>query len=135
MSSTVLEVESDSAPKSEEPIANKDGLVQQFDPSDPRLLAKIMIIDDEAYNIMVVRKFLKTNGYRNFVTTTEPKQAIEIMRQEYPDLILLDIRMPELSGFDILELVRTDSELKNIPVIILTAAAEAAGRRHANVDR
>ena len=86
----------------------------------------IMIIDDESYNVLVVRKFLQHAGYENFVTTTESLQAIELMKRDLPDVVLLDIMMPDVSGIDILRVMKITPELSTIPVIILTASPDPA---------
>lgn len=88
--------------------------------------AGIMIIDDETYNVLVVRKFLQHAGYENFVTTTESPKAIALMQRELPDVVLLDIMMPDVSGIDILRVMKMTPELSNIPVIILTASPDPA---------
>ncbi|MDA1166072.1 MAG: response regulator, partial [Planctomycetota bacterium] len=88
--------------------------------------AGIMIIDDEAYNVLVVRKFLQHAGYLNFVTTTESPKAINLMKQDMPDVVLLDVMMPGVSGIDILRVMKLTPELSTIPVIILTASPDPA---------
>ena len=65
-------------------------------------LSKIMIIDDEPINVKVARKYLKLEGYENFVQTTDSREAMAIVEKERPDVILLDIMMPHVSGLDIL---------------------------------
>ena len=88
--------------------------------------AGIMIIDDESYNVLVVRKFLQHAGYEKFVTTTESTGAIELMKGNLPDVVLLDIMMPEVSGIDILQVMKLTPELSTIPVIVLTASPDPA---------
>ncbi len=88
--------------------------------SNPR----IAIVDDEPINIKVVRKYLKLAGYQQFFTTTESTQAMDLIRAERPDVVLLDIMMPQVSGLDILREVRQTEEFVDLPVIILTAASE-----------
>lgn len=100
--------------------------VMNDDHGDLTKNASIMIIDDEAYNVLVVRKFLQHAGYMNFVTTTESTKAIELMRRDLPDIVLLDIMMPEVSGIDILRVMKMSPELATIPVVILTASPEPA---------
>ena len=84
-----------------------------------------MIVDDEPYNILVVRKLLLAEGYDDFVTTSKSTQAIEMFRRSLPDVLLLDIMMPEVSGLEILKEVSEDEQLRKTPVIILTAASDS----------
>ena len=93
--------------------------------------SKIMIIDDEPINVKVARKYLKLEGYENFVTTTESREAIAIIDQERPDVVLLDIMMPHVSGLDILAALRADKRWMHLPVVILTAANDQATKRRA----
>jgi len=65
---------------------------------DPHLLAKIAIVDDEPINIKVVRKHLQIAGYQNFITTTDSTEAMALIVSEMPDVILLDVMMPQVSG-------------------------------------
>lgn len=84
--------------------------------------ARIMIVDDEMINIEVVKAYLEEEGFFNFLTTTRSTIAIDMVRNEKPDIVLLDINMPQVSGLDILETMRNDRELKLIPAIVLTAS-------------
>ncbi|MCA9058746.1 MAG: response regulator [Planctomycetaceae bacterium] len=93
--------------------------------------AKVMIVDDEPLNIMTFRQHLKMEGYNNFVTTEKATQALTLIRREKPDIVLLDIRMPEVSGIDILRVIGLDPALQHIPVLILTAATDPRIRRKA----
>ncbi len=86
--------------------------------------SRIMIVDDEPINIEVPRKFLKQAGYTDVIATTEARQAMRMIRQQAPDLLLLDILMPGVNGLEILKEVRADPALAHLPVIILTAASE-----------
>jgi putative two-component system response regulator len=88
--------------------------------------AKILIVDDEPINIKVVRKHLQGAGYRNFVTTTDPTTAMEILRAEQPDVVLLDVMMPQVNGLQILEWIRADERFQHVPVLILTASTDSA---------
>ena len=93
--------------------------------------AKVMIVDDEAYNLLVVRRFLQNSGYQNFVTTTDGRQVLDLLNQELPDIVLLDVMTPEVSGLEILRLMKMDAVLSTIPVIILTAAPEVSVKTQA----
>ena len=83
--------------------------------------AKIMIVDDSSINIYMVERSLKKETDAEFITTTDPTKAIELIRDTHPDVILLDVMMPEISGLEILEELRKDKEYAHTPVIFLTA--------------
>ncbi|MCH7989916.1 MAG: response regulator [Planctomycetes bacterium] len=91
----------------------------------------IMIVDDVPLNIYVLQKQLMQAGYERFVTLTDATRAIETMRIEQPDILLLDLMMPEVSGLEILEKVRSDEKLSSIPVIVLTACDQTEVKREA----
>lgn len=93
--------------------------------------AKIMIVDDEPLNVMTFRQHLKMEGYERFVTTSDAREALHMLRNERPDVLLLDIRMPVVSGLDILRVAGLDPVLQHIPVLILTAASDPATRKQA----
>ncbi len=95
--------------------------------TDPR----IMIVDDEPVVLKVVQKHLATEGYKTFITTSEPAQAMEIIRNERPDLVLLDVMMPKVSGLEVLDCIRADKESRDLPVIILTASTDRETRLRA----
>jgi len=84
--------------------------------------ASILMIDDEPINMEVVQAYLEDAGYRNFITTSDSTCAMDIIRQKMPDVILLDLVMPEVTGFDILEQLQSDESLAYIPVIVLTSS-------------
>ena len=93
--------------------------------ADPRATAKIAIVDDEPINIKVVRKYLQVAGYQNFITTTDSTTAVALITTERPDVVLLDVMMPQVDGIDILRAIRGDPTLQHIPVLILTASTDA----------
>lgn len=86
--------------------------------------ATIMVVDDEPINIKVVQKHLRDAGYRNFVTSNDPREVLGLMREQRPDVVVLDVVMPHVSGLEILEVVRGDLQLHNIPVLILSASSD-----------
>lgn len=87
--------------------------------------AGIMIVDDEPINVKVVRKHLQNAGYSNFVTTCDPRTVLPLLRNVLPDVVVLDIMMPEVSGLDILAQMQQDRCLQHIPVLILTASTDS----------
>jgi putative two-component system response regulator len=86
--------------------------------------SKVMIVDDEPLNIKILRRLLELEGFSQFVTTTESPTALSLIRQEQPDLVLLDLMMPYVSGLDILAEVRADESISYIPIVILTAVTD-----------
>lgn len=91
--------------------------------------ARIMIVDDEPINVKVVRKFLESTGYRNFVTTNDATQTLALLEQQQPDVLLLDIMMPHVSGLEILQ--RLQEQRSTVPVIVLTAVDDQRVRQQA----
>jgi diguanylate cyclase (GGDEF)-like protein len=85
----------------------------------------IMMIDDEPLNIEVLQTFLEEAGYREFIPVTAPREALGLIADRRPDVVLLDLVMPEMSGFEILERLRADDSLRHTPVIVLTSATDA----------
>jgi putative two-component system response regulator len=90
--------------------------------------SKVMIVDDEAVNIKILRRLLELEGFSHFVTTSDAPTAISLIRQEQPDIVLLDLMMPYVSGLEILAQVRVDESICFIPVVILTAVTDRETR-------
>ena len=93
--------------------------------------AKILIVDDESLVIRVVRRFLSADGYDNFVTLTDPREAFEAIDRENPDVVLLDIMMPHITGLDLLKVRQRTASFQHIPFIILSANSENQIKREA----
>lgn len=83
----------------------------------------ILIVDDIPKNLQVLSNILNTEGY-HISFASNGKQALSVVETTLPDLILLDIMMPELDGFEVCERLKKDELTKNIPVIFLTGKAE-----------
>jgi diguanylate cyclase (GGDEF)-like protein len=83
--------------------------------------ALVMMVDDEPLMLELVQGFLEDAGYCSFVTTSDPSEAVRLLQERRPDILLLDLSMPTVSGFEILAQVRAHEELRYLPVIILTA--------------
>jgi adenylate cyclase len=84
--------------------------------------ALVAMVDDEPLVVELTRAFLEEAGYHRFVSTSDPAGAIDLLLREKPDVLLLDINMPKVSGFDVLARMQKDNGLKHLPVIILTSA-------------
>ncbi len=93
--------------------------------------AKILVVDDESIIVTVTKLHLRAAGFRDIVGTTDPSQAMELVQQHAPDLVLLDLSMPGVSGIDILQELRTDARHAQIPVLIVTASSSAETRERA----
>jgi CheY-like chemotaxis protein len=80
----------------------------------------IMVVDDQPANLMLLEKMLRREGHevRSF---QQGRLALEAAEEHPPDLILLDITMPELNGFEVCEKLKADEKLAEIPVIFLSA--------------
>ena len=85
----------------------------------------IMMVDDEPTTLEVLETFLEGEGYENFISVTDSTQALRLLAEESPDVLLLDLVMPNVSGLEILSAMRDDEALQLIPVIILTSSTEA----------
>ncbi len=85
---------------------------------------KIMVVDDVALNIKLACAHLKTVGYTQFITETDSTQALSTLYRDPPDLLLLDIMMPQVSGLDLLKTIRADPNFAHLPILILTAATD-----------
>lgn len=86
-----------------------------------RHTANIMIVDDEPVNIAILKRGLESSGFEKFVTTTQASEVLHLMREQAPDVLLLDIRMPEIDGLEIIQEIQKDEELRLVPIIVLTS--------------
>ncbi len=83
---------------------------------------KVLIVEDNELNMKLFHDLLEANGISS-VETREGKKAVEMAREHKPDLIIMDIQLPEISGLEITKLLKSDDELAHIPVIAVTAFA------------
>lgn len=84
---------------------------------------KIMIVDDEEDILFTVGRMLEMDGYK-VITAENGKECLEKLKKETPDLVLLDIMMPGLNGWDVAAKIKEDPQYKKIPIIFLTAKAD-----------
>ncbi len=91
-------------------------------PSRPSLCS-IMIVDDTPANLSILTETLTSHGY-HARPAPSGRLALQAMKAEPPDLILMDINMPEMTGYEVCEVMQRDSQLKGIPVIFLSALTE-----------
>ena len=81
----------------------------------------VLIVDDNEDNRFTLSMRLEASGYENIVTAENGREALEKLREGPVDLVLLDIMMPELDGYGVLEELRTDTALRDIPVVMISA--------------
>jgi two-component system, cell cycle response regulator DivK len=83
---------------------------------------RILIVEDNPISLTLLKQLLKAHGYE-VLETPEGLQALDLARAEQPDLILMDIRLPDISGFEVTRLLKQDQRTKTIPIIAVTALA------------
>ena len=83
----------------------------------------ILVIDDSTTNIVLLQAVLNSKGY-SIETALNVKDAFNIMNHKIPDLILLDLLMPRINGFDFLKEIKSDKETKDIPIIVVSALTD-----------
>jgi len=91
----------------------------------------IMMVDDDPLMLETVQTLLEDAGYTDFVMTDDPRAAIELAEVHQPDVLLLDLLMPQVDGFQVLERVRASDLLRFTPVVILTAESDATAKLRA----
>ena len=82
----------------------------------------VLIVEDNELNMKLFNDLLEAHGYVT-VQTRNGMEAIELARLHRPDLILMDIQLPEVSGLQVTQWIKSDEELKHIPIIAITAFA------------
>ncbi len=86
---------------------------------------KILAVDDEKHIVRLVQINLQKEGY-DVVTASNGREALERVAADKPDLIIMDVMMPEMDGFEALKVLKADDATSGIPVIMLTAKAQDA---------
>ncbi len=100
----------------------KDRIDDQIDPSQP---SEILIVDDHPENVHLLEKILAGKNY-NVRTAISGRKALNYLQKKQPDLVLLDIMMPEMDGYQVCAEIKTNPLTKDIPVIFLTALTETS---------
>jgi len=81
---------------------------------------QILVIDDSQTTLMLMEWALQDNGYKTLVALSV-KEALRLLETNKPNFILLDLSMPEVSGFDFLKYVKTNIDLENTPIVVVSA--------------
>lgn len=82
----------------------------------------ILIVEDNESNMKLFRDLLAAHGYVT-LETNDGAEALDLVRQHRPDLVLMDIQLPNVSGLEIIKSIKADAELKSIPVVAVSAFA------------
>lgn len=86
-----------------------------------KLMPKILIIDDNTANVLLLSKMLKIAGYNNIKTLTDSREVLNTLSAYTADLMLLDFRMPFMDGLEVINILNSEKDYKNIPVIMISA--------------
>lgn len=97
------------------------GMETKFSPT-------VLVVEDNVLMRKLFLRCLEDAGY-NAIEISDPRRLLSSMRDIHPDLVLLDIMMPEVSGLELIRDIRSDSELKAIPTVAVTSLATSADRR------
>lgn len=95
-----------------------------YDPSSMAARRKIMVVDDTPINLKVIRAYLAEEGYGTIEIVEDSRQAVSALMRLQPDVLLLDLMMPYVSGLDILKTIRPIPQFRRLPVIVITATEE-----------
>ncbi|MCG8598417.1 MAG: response regulator [Kiloniellales bacterium] len=82
----------------------------------------VLVVEDNDLNMKLFHDLLEAHGY-NILQTKDGMEALRMAREHRPDLILMDIQLPEVSGLEVTKWIKEDDELKSIPVVAVTAFA------------
>lgn len=90
--------------------------------------AQILIVDDQPSNVLLMEKMLQADGYSNVHSTTDPRQAVRLYAEHPFDLVLLDLNMPHLDGFGVMQQIKALEPEGYVPVLVLTAQPDLKTR-------
>ena len=101
--------------------------------SEPELhhRMKILIVDDDRMTVTLLEQLLQRHGYSHVMGITDSRAAFETCTNFDPDLILLDLIMPEVDGFAVLEILRADVSERFLPIVVLTGDTTEEAKAHA----
>jgi len=99
----------------------QEGLLSALNNVTPNRFPRVVVVDDTSEARRLIRRILQSQGDFEIFEATNGREALEIVNQERPDLVILDLMMPEVDGFAVLDALRSKPETANIPVIVATA--------------
>ena len=92
-----------------------------------RATARVQIVDDETHNRSLLEVMLSSEGYE-LLTAASGEEALTVVEEQHPDLILLDIMMPEMNGFQVTTMLKANPATQHIPIVILSAIDDRGAR-------
>jgi threonine synthase len=107
--------------KEEQMPTPQEGLLSALNNVTPNRFPRIVVVDDSPEARRLIRRILQSQGDFEIFEATNGVEAIELVNKERPDLVILDLMMPEVDGFAVLDVLRSKPETANIPVIVATA--------------
>jgi threonine synthase len=99
----------------------QEGLLSALNNVTPNRFPRVVVVDDTSEARRLIRRILQSQGDFEISEATNGREAIELVTRERPDLVILDLMMPEVDGFAVLDALRGAPETANIPVIVATA--------------
>ena len=113
-------------------VALGDGAPPITSVAKSHLADPILIVDDQESNVRLLEQVLAQAGYVNIKSTTDPREVSDLYREFRPDLMLLDLRMPRMTGFDVMELLNIEiPDETYFPILVLTTNETAEAKRRA----
>ena len=97
-------------------------MVDRLDPARAEKGKTVLVVEDNELNMKLFHDLLEAHGYR-ILQTKDGMEALQLAREHRPDLILMDIQLPEVSGLEVTRWIKEDADLRAIPVIAVTAFA------------
>ena len=111
----------DFLPKAEQSPTPQEGLLSALNNVTPNRFSRVVIVDDSPEARRLIRRILQSQGDFEIFEAVDGREAIELIPKEHPDLVILDLMMPEVDGFAVLDALRSKPDTVNIPVIVATA--------------
>jgi len=108
-------------PPEEEQKPQEEGLLAALNHIAPDRFPRVLIVDDSPEARRLVRRILQSQGAYTFFEAANGREALEQVNREHPDLIILDLMMPEIDGFAVLDALKSNPDTASIPVIVSSA--------------
>jgi threonine synthase len=102
------------------PVPQEEGLLAALERLDERVKS-VAIIDDDPNAVRLLKRILQARGQYILHEATNGREGLDMIRRERPDIVLMDLMMPDLDGFGLLQVMKEDKALKDIPVIVVSA--------------